>query len=163
MSNKEILAKVIQLCTEITENEQFKDNYNAIENFVKDGENNGDYLQLLEAQGELQQKKHEGTLTEEEIYGFEDECTRVFAQEPVKNFLEAQDALDQLGELSTKFIELTIARGAVPSIDDVVEEIQAEHAHAHGHAHGEGCGDDHECCGEHEDGEHGCGDDCGCH
>ena len=161
MPNKEILAKVVHLCTEMTENEQFKACHKTIENFVQDEENNSDYLQLLQLQSDLHLKKNEGTLTEGEIHGFEDECARVFAQKPVKVFLEAQDALDQLGELATKFIELTVARGVVPTIDEVISEVDEEHGHSHGH--GCGCGDDdHECCGGHEDGEHGCGDDCGC-
>jgi len=144
----------MELCQTIATDAQFSKCQQIVDTFIKDEEGHREYQDLLELQRDLHGKKMEGTLTQEEIGLFDEKCNTVFAQPAVSEFLEAQDALDQLSDMINRHVELTFEFGRVPTQDELKEERDAEdELNSHHH---NGCdNDDCEC-------EDDCGEDCSC-
>ena len=149
-----IAKKVKELCETIASDTQFSKCQKIVDSFIKNEESNNEYQSLLELQRELHVKKIEGCLSETEVVSFDKRCEEVFSQPAVAEFLDAQDALDQLNDLINRYVELTFEFGRVPTASEIEEEVAAEEELSDMHHHG--CGDPD--CGCEED----CGDDCSC-
>lgn len=150
----EIVEKVKELCETISKDSQFIRCQKIVDVFINDKEKNSEYQALLEKQRTLHSKKMDGKLTQDDVDSFDAECERVFALPAVSEFLEAQDALDQLNDLISRYVELTFEFGRVPTQSELEDEIEAEEELAEMHHHG--CGDpDCDC-------EEDCGDNCSC-
>jgi len=154
-----IAEKTMELCQTIAADSQFVKFQQIVDAFIKNEDGHREYQDLLELQRTLHGKKMEGTLTQDEINAFDEKCNVVFAQPVVAEFLEAQDALDQLNDMISRHVELTFEFGRVPTKTELEEELEAEsELNDHHHACDNedcGCGDD---CGCDDD----CGDDCSC-
>ncbi len=141
-----IVTKVIELCETVSSDAQFKKCQGIVDQFINNPEDNQDYQDLLEFQRGLNLKKMDGELTQDEIDAFDVKCEEVFSQPAVAEFLESQDALDQLSDLLNRYVELTFEFGRVPTDAELVEEQEAEEElHDHAHSHEGGCGDDCGC------------------
>ena len=134
-----IREKAVELCQVIASDEQFIKFQKIVDNFINDKEINSDYQSLLELQRELNIKKIEGKLTQPEIDEFDRKCDEVFSQSAVAEFLEAQDALDQLLDMLNRYVELTFEFGRVPTEKEVDEEARAEEELAEQHEHDCSC------------------------
>lgn len=137
-----IREKLVELCDTISSDEKFVRYQKIVDEFINDNDVNSDYQELLELQKELNIKKLEEKLTSDDVDYFDAECARVFAQPKVSEFLEAQDALDQLLDMVNRYVELTFEFGKTPTEEEVAEEEKAEEEIEAEVSHGSACS----CC-----------------
>lgn len=147
-----IVAQTRQLCQSILDDKQFQEIVGHIEFFNQNVHKFPEYLDFLELQGDLEEKRHNGEeLTAEDRTAYETAFEKAMSNEDVATFVACQEQLDQLVEMVTGYVNETIDNGTIPEHDEVMSQVGAHHHH-------HGCGDDCGC----EDGSGGCGDDCGC-
>lgn len=119
MSN--IKNKIVELCAEISNDEQFTNHRNTITEFLSTKSENEPYFQLLAYQAELEEAhKSDEDITEEERDKLGRLGEKAFSCPDTKSFMESQDALEQLVDLVVRAIESVCETGKAPAIDEVV-------------------------------------------
>lgn len=133
------------------------------------------FRQVNEYGEKLREKQMAGmSPSESEIAKFDELRAAVVGNEVCKDFLEANQQLDELIGVLQQYLVLAIQRGCAPTDEEVAASMQQQVSACScgGGCHGdcddcdnENCdhakGEEHHCCGHHhEDGEHHC---CGGH
>lgn len=117
-----IMLKTRELCAEIAGNATFLMLQENVERFLNDDASRLQYQSVHERGEELHQKQHAGVqLGAAEIREFEAAREALFENEIARNFLSAQQELDQLQKEIRKIVGLTLELGRVPSADDLAE------------------------------------------
>ncbi len=119
MSN--IKTKLIELCTEIVNDEQFIHHRNVITEFLSTKSENHPYFQLLHYQAALEEAHKAGEeITEEERQKLDDLGVAAFSCPDTQNFMDSQDALEQLEDMVVRAVQSTYEKGEAPKIDELV-------------------------------------------
>ena len=117
-----IMVKTRELCAEIAGNSTFLKLQENVERFLNDDTSRLQYQSVHERGEELHQKQHAGVqLGAAEIREFESAREALFENEIARNFLAAQQELDQLQKEIRKIVGLTLELGRVPTSDDLAE------------------------------------------
>jgi cell fate (sporulation/competence/biofilm development) regulator YlbF (YheA/YmcA/DUF963 family) len=127
-----VISKARELCETLVEQPEFKDIRSKIDTFLADDESRALYEKvMLKSQG-LHQKQHEGqSISDSEIADFEKERDVLLNNPVARNFLDAQQSMQEMQAAVNKYVSKTFELGRVPEESDL------------------------ECCGGHEG--HGCG------
>jgi cell fate (sporulation/competence/biofilm development) regulator YlbF (YheA/YmcA/DUF963 family) len=125
-----VLAKTRELCNTILAQPNMSAIRRSIDGFMADDQARADYETLVEKGEALHEKQHRSLpLTGEEISDFEQHREKVLGSPVARNFLDAQEALQQLQGTIQKHVNKTLELGRLPTADDF------EHGCGHG-----GCG-----------------------
>ncbi len=135
-----IMRKTVELCQAILDQPETQDLRQRIDAFMADDKLKSQYESLVDKGNALHEKQHQGLpLTGEEIADFEQHRDTLLRNPVARNYLEAQEQLNDIQKTIKKYVGKTLELGRVPSEDEL------------------GGGG---CCGS---GSGGGGGGCGCH
>lgn len=129
-----IEAKLNDLCAAIAANPEVSSARQKAEAFLADEEAVGLYREIITLGRSLQERERNGvTIPDKDVQTFEVMRMRVDAHDGIREFQEAQEMLQGVGNLVNAFVAKTLEKGSVPTAEEVFGS------------------------------EGGCGEGCGCH
>ena len=129
-----IEAKLNDLCAAIAANPEVSSARQKAEAFLADEEAVGLYREIITLGRSLQERERNGvTIPDKDVETFEVMRMRVDAHDGIREFQEAQEMLQGVGNLVNAFVAKTLEKGSVPTAEEVFGS------------------------------EGGCGEGCGCH
>ncbi len=126
-----VLEKTRELCASILDEPEFASHLENVTAFIEDTEARTQFIQLSQKRDELQHKQQNGSAPDmEEVREFQTLQASLMENGVIKNFLEAQEELNNLHATISEFIAKTLELRRVPEKDDFESEGGC----------GEGCG-----------------------
>jgi cell fate (sporulation/competence/biofilm development) regulator YlbF (YheA/YmcA/DUF963 family) len=114
-----IAAKTRELCQTIVEQPEFRQIRSSIDAFLADDQARGQYQLVMEKGEELQHKQRMGTpLTNDEINEFETARGVLLNNSVARNFIEAQQQMQEVQSSVTQWVTKTFEIGRVPTGED---------------------------------------------
>lgn len=136
-----VLDKARELCAVIASDSRFLQLQKDVERFLSDDSARQMYQTVHQRGEELHQKQHSGIrLASSEIQEFEAARDQLVKNQVASAFLDAQDELEALQRKITKYVNLTMELGRVPTEQDI---DQSEQGGCCGGGGGGGCGCSH--------------------
>ena len=136
-----VLAKTIELCETIANDVRFLALQGQVEAFLGDDSARLQYQSVHERGEELHHKQHAGVqLSQTEIREFETAREALFDNPVARDFMAAQQELENLQKQIRMYVGLTLELGRVPTEDDIAE---ASGGGCCGGGGGGGCGCSH--------------------
>ena len=130
-----VLEKTRELCAAIAEDKHFAKLQKDVERFLDDDAARLMYQTVHERGEELHHKQHAGVkLSPTEIREFEGARDELMRNEVASAFLDAQGELENLQRTISKYVNLTLELGRVPTEKDIAESEKG------GCCGGGGCG-----------------------
>jgi len=130
-----VMEKTKDLCATIVQDIEFVALQGHVERFLEDDAAKLQYQSVHERGEELHQKQQAGVeLGESEIKQFEDARTQLLENEVARDFMDAQQNLQNLQQTISKYVGMTMELGRVPQPEDMKE------ANGGGGCCGGGCG-----------------------
>ena len=118
--NSPVLEKTRELCEEIAKDDTFQKLQGSVERFLNDDSARLQYQSVHERGQELHQKQHAGVeLGQAEIKEFEAAREELFNNEVARDFLAAQQELEQLQKKIGQYVGMTLELGRVPTEEDL--------------------------------------------
>ena len=115
-----VMAKTKELCSAIAEDAEYKGLLEKVERFLADDAARLMYQGVHERGEELHQKQHAGLeLSEGEIRDFESARDALLQNPVAKEFMDAQQDLQNVQVAIGKFVGMTLELGRVPSAEDL--------------------------------------------
>ena len=132
-----VMEKTRELCAAIAEDKQFAKLQKDVERFLDDDGARLMYQTVHERGEELHHKQHAGVkLSPTEIREFEAARDELMRNEVASAFLDAQGELENLQRTISKYVNMTLELGRVPTDKDMAEAEK-------GDCCGGGCGCSH--------------------
>jgi cell fate (sporulation/competence/biofilm development) regulator YlbF (YheA/YmcA/DUF963 family) len=117
-----VLEKTLELCAEIVADPEVNRLQENVERFLNDDAARTQYQSVHERGEELHQKQHAGIkLSSSEIKEFEAARDALFSNQVASDFMEAQEELSKLQKKISKYVNLTLELGRVPTEQDIAE------------------------------------------
>lgn len=117
-----VIAKTRELCEHIAADPVFRKLQASVERFLNDDAARLQYQSVHERGEELHQKQHAGIqLGAVEIREFEAAREALFDNEIAREFLAAQQELENLQKEIRKYVGLTLELGRAPNEDDLAQ------------------------------------------
>ncbi len=114
-----LLEKTKELCAAIVEDPQFLVLQGKIELFLENDEARLHYQNVSQRGEELHQKQNAGIeLSQTEIESFQQAKKSLFENSIASDFIEAQQSLQSLQSMISKYIGMTMELGRVPTEED---------------------------------------------
>ncbi len=127
-----VVEKTRELCQTILSQPEFQGVLRDVESFMNDGDAKAHYEKLSEKGEYLHHKQHQGvTLSTEEIDEYEKLRTSFLANPVARNFLSAQEKVQEVQQTVGQYVSKTLELGRVPTEQDFESE---------GGGCGSGCG-----------------------
>lgn len=129
-----VLEKTRELCQTILDQPEFKGVKTNVEAFLGNEAVKAQYEQLAEKGEYLHHKQHQGVaLSPDEVNDYEKLRTAFLAEPVARNFLDAQEKMQEVQQTVGRYVSKTLELGRVPTEDDLES----------GGGCGHGCGCDH--------------------
>jgi cell fate (sporulation/competence/biofilm development) regulator YlbF (YheA/YmcA/DUF963 family) len=139
--NSDVMAKTKELCSTIATDPEYKSLLEKVEQFLANDAARLMYQGLHERGEELHQKQNAGLeLGENEIKDFESARDALMENPVARDFMDAQQNLQNVQVAIGKYIGMTLELGHVPTAEEISASEQG------GCCGGSGSGDD-SCCG----------------
>lgn len=120
--NSPLIAKTREFCAHIANDPAFIKLQASVERFLNDDAARLQYQSVHEQGEDLHQKQHAGIeLGSAEIREFESAREALFENEIARDFLAAQQELEQLQKEIRKYVGMTLELGHVPSAEEIAE------------------------------------------
>lgn len=128
-----VLQKTRELCQTLTEQPEFKQIWDRINNFMNDEAAKAQYQLVMEKGETLQHKQQMGMpLNNDEILDFENQRDLLVNNPVAKGFLEAREEMNKVQQSVGEYVSKTFELGRLPSDEDL-----------HSGGCGSGCGCSH--------------------
>jgi cell fate (sporulation/competence/biofilm development) regulator YlbF (YheA/YmcA/DUF963 family) len=139
--NSDVMAKTKELCSTIATDPEYKSLLEKVEQFLANDAARLMYQGLHERGEELHQKQNAGLeLGENEIKDFESARDSLMENPVARDFMDAQQSLQNVQVAIGKYIGMTLELGHVPTAEEISASEQGG-----GCCGGSGSGDD-SCC-----------------
>ena len=139
--NSDVMAKTKELCSTIATDPEYKSLLEKVEQFLANDAARLMYQGLHERGEELHQKQNAGLeLGENEIKDFESARDALMENPVARDFMDAQQSLQNVQVAIGKYIGMTLELGHVPTAEEISASEQGG-----GCCGGSGSGDD-SCC-----------------
>lgn len=117
-----VIVKTRELCAHIASDPLFLKLQGNVERFLSDDAARLQYQSVHERGEELHQKQHAGLqLGASEIREFEAAREALLENDVAREFLEAQQELENLQKEIRKYVSLTLELGRIPTAEDLAE------------------------------------------
>jgi cell fate (sporulation/competence/biofilm development) regulator YlbF (YheA/YmcA/DUF963 family) len=117
-----VMEKTRELCAAIAEDKHFAKLQKDVERFLDDDAARLMYQTVHERGEELHHKQHAGVkLSPTEIHDFEAARDELMRNKVASAFLDAQGELENLQRTISKYVNMTLELGRVPTEKDMVE------------------------------------------
>ena len=131
------IAKTRELCETLLTQDHFKSLRASIEAFLGDEAAQEQYRKLDEQHADLSHRQQMGgELSEEEVAAFNQAREDLLGNPICDNFINARRSFQELQQTVQTFLDMTLDTGAVPTADEVEEEMKPKG----GCCGGGGCG-----------------------
>ena len=117
--NSAILDKTRELCSLILQSGEYTENVGKIEAFFDDEEAQASYREFMQLGETLHQKQHEGSITEEDIAGYEKKLSELKENPIAASFMEAEETLNGMVQQISKHVGKTLELGRLPKPEDL--------------------------------------------
>lgn len=115
-----IIQKTKELCQAILEQPEYQAIQERIQAFLADGPTKEQFQSLNEKGEYLHHKQQQGiALTPEEIGNFESEREKLLSNPIARDFLDAQQEMQQMQESVGNFVSKTLETGRVPELSEL--------------------------------------------
>lgn len=115
-----IVEMTEKLCETILEQPEYKEIYRKINAFSENEIAKKQYQTLFEHQNYLQQKQQQGApVTEQETKAFQKEYAALLENKTAREFIEAQQAIEQIEQTVNNYVSTTIKLGRLPNEEDL--------------------------------------------
>lgn len=115
-----VVGKIEELCEALVSQPGFEKMKQDIERFEADAAAQKQYNELLSQQEQLQKKQQAGqALSNQDIRDFEEGREALFANEVAKNYLDAQQQMQNVQQTAVKYLTKTFELGRVPLEEDL--------------------------------------------
>lgn len=115
-----VVAKTRELCETILAQPEFQSVRRDVDAFMSNDAAKSQYEALAEKGEYLHHKQHQGVpLGQEEIAEYEKLRTAFLANPVAKNFLDAQEKMQEVQQTVGKFVSKTLELGRVPTEEDL--------------------------------------------
>ena len=132
-----VMTKTKELCSIIAGDPEYKSLMTKVESFLADEAARLMYQGVHERGEELNQKQHAGLeLGESEIKDFEAARTALMENPVAREFMDAQQDLQNIQVAIGKYVGMTLELGHVPTTEEI---LAAEQGGCCGGGGGEGC------------------------
>jgi cell fate (sporulation/competence/biofilm development) regulator YlbF (YheA/YmcA/DUF963 family) len=139
--NSDVMAKTKELCSTIATDPEYKSLLEKVEQFLANDAARLMYQGLHERGEELHQKQNAGLeLGENEVKDFESARDALMENPVARDFMDAQQSLQNVQVAIGKYIGMTLELGHVPTAEEISASEQGG-----GCCGGSGSGDD-SCC-----------------
>ena len=116
--NSAVLEKTRELCTQILQSGEYTENVSKIEAFFKNEEAQASYREFAALGEELHQKQQAGSLSDDDISGYESKL-KALKEDPVTGgFMEAEATLNGIVQQVSKYVGKTLELGKLPGESD---------------------------------------------
>ncbi|AOZ91917.1 YlbF family regulator [Paenibacillus crassostreae] len=120
MDSNVVLEKMKELCTDLLQQEGYKEMRQMIDQFASDEQSTKQYEQFIEKHHMMQQKESQGLeLTEAEFKDYEQEESDLYKNDVIRKFLYAQREFSQLHSLVSQYFTKTIELDRVPEAKEL--------------------------------------------
>lgn len=117
--NSAVLEKTRELCTQILQSGEYTENVSKIEAFFKNEEAQASYREFAALGEELHQKQQAGSLSDDDISGYESKL-KALKEDPVTGgFMEAEATLNGIVQQVSKYVGKTLELGKLPEPEDL--------------------------------------------
>lgn len=149
-ANSVILERTRELCSAILSWPGYKEQVTHIDAFLAEESAKAEYRAFAKMGDEMHRKQHAGTLTDEDIEGYEAQKGAIEGKPLIGNFLAAQDALNEIHRTVASHVAKTLELGRLPEPEDMVSGgcCGGGSCGSNGHDHDDGNEHDH----DHSDG-----------
>ncbi len=117
--NSAILDKTRELCTLLLESSEYTDNVAKIDAFFENEEAQSQYRSFAELGEELHQKQHAGTITPEDVEGYEEKLKALKENPVTAGFMDAEATLNGIVKQISKQVGKTLELGRLPTPEDL--------------------------------------------
>ena len=119
--NSAVLEKTRELCSLILQSGEYKENVAKIETFFHDEEAQAQYRSFAELGEELHQKQQAGTITQDDVQGYEGKLESLKENSVTADFMDAEGTLNGMVQQISKQIGKTLELGRLPEPEDLEE------------------------------------------
>jgi cell fate (sporulation/competence/biofilm development) regulator YlbF (YheA/YmcA/DUF963 family) len=119
MEDTQVLQKTKELCQTLLDAPAMREIRNRIDAFMDDERSRAQYEGLVTKGQELQQKQQTTSLTGEEIAEFEQSRDALLGNPVARQFLDAQEELQQIQQTVQRYINKTLELGRMPTEEDL--------------------------------------------
>ncbi len=117
--NSAVMSKTRELCEAITQDSDYQELLAKIETFLNNDEARLSYQSVHEKGQELNQKQQAGLqLADAEIHEFEVARESLMANSVASQFMQAQQALEEVQKAVSQHVGMTLELGRVPTPED---------------------------------------------
>jgi cell fate (sporulation/competence/biofilm development) regulator YlbF (YheA/YmcA/DUF963 family) len=114
-----VVGKTIELCETILAQPEFQNVRRDVDSFMNNEQAKTQYEQLAEKGEYLHHKQHQGVaLAQDEVNEYEKLRTAFLANPVGRNFLDAQEKMQQVQQKVGQYVSKTLELGRVPTEED---------------------------------------------
>ena len=117
--NSAILEKTRELCSLILQSGEYTENVGKIEAFFANEEAQASYREFAKLGEALHQKQHDGSLTQEDINGYEEKLAELKSNPVAAEFMAAEESLNGMVQQISKHVGKTLELGRLPEPEDL--------------------------------------------
>lgn len=117
--NSAILDKTRELCSLILQSGEYTENVEKIEAFFADDDAQATYREFAALGETLHQKQHEGSLTQEDITGYEEKLAELKENPIAADFMNAEETLNGIVKQISTHVGKTLELGRLPEPEDL--------------------------------------------
>jgi cell fate (sporulation/competence/biofilm development) regulator YlbF (YheA/YmcA/DUF963 family) len=117
--NSAVLDKTRELCSLILKSGEYTENVSKIETFFADEEAQKEYRSFASLGEELHQKQHAGTITPEDIEGYEASLVKLKENPVTAGFMDAESTLNGIVQQVSKHVGKALELGRIPEPEDL--------------------------------------------
>lgn len=117
--NSAVLDKTRELCTLILQSGEYQENVAKVETFFKDEEAQARYRDFASLGETLQQKQQAGTLTENDVAGYQEKLESLKSDPVTGEFMKAEESLNGIVQQVSKYVGKTLELGRLPEPEDL--------------------------------------------
>lgn len=117
--NSAVLDKTRELCSLILKSGEYTENVSKIEAFFADDEAQKQYRAFAELGEELHQKQQAGSITQEDISGYEEKLDDLKNNPVTGGFMEAESTLNGIVQQVSKHVGKALELGRLPEPEDL--------------------------------------------
>ncbi|MCP5521086.1 MAG: YlbF family regulator [Verrucomicrobiales bacterium] len=119
MTNGSVLAKTLELCQTIVDQQDFQALRRDVDAFMADESAQSLYRNVAERGESLHHKQQQGAqLDPEEVNAYETERQTLLGNEVARRFLDAQEQMHGIQQNVTRYVMKTLEIGRVPGEED---------------------------------------------
>jgi cell fate (sporulation/competence/biofilm development) regulator YlbF (YheA/YmcA/DUF963 family) len=127
-----VIEKTRDLCRTILEQSAVTSALSKMQAFMNNPQAQADYQALVEKGQALQEKQERSVpLSQDEVADFEAHREKVLASPVSRDFLDAQQALQEIRHSVNKYVSMALDKGQVPTEEDFASASCGHGCHCH--------------------------------